>query len=91
MAAIEAAPPDVRALIRGTQDMGAIGAIIRETRLAQGWTQERLAQETGLVRPMISRYENGRALPDWATFLLIAAALGLAIALIRSGARVPTP
>ncbi|MGE0065784.1 MAG: helix-turn-helix domain-containing protein [Solirubrobacterales bacterium] len=35
------------------------GENVRAARLAKGWTQERLAQETGLATVQISRIERG--------------------------------
>lgn len=36
-----------------------IGRNVRAARLARGWTQERLAEETGLASVQISRIEHG--------------------------------
>ena len=35
------------------------GENVRAARLAKGWTQERLAQETGLATVQVSRIERG--------------------------------
>jgi transcriptional regulator with XRE-family HTH domain len=36
------------------------GANVRKARLARGWTQEDLAEETGLASVQISRIERGK-------------------------------
>lgn len=40
--------------------MARFGQNVRAARLARGWTQERLAHETGLTPVQISRIERGR-------------------------------
>ena len=52
---------------------------IRELREKAGWTQEDLAQKTGLPQSHISRLENGKHSPAHATLEKIAAALGVGV------------
>ena len=52
------------------------GSIIKETRLAQGLTQEKLAE--GICsRHTVVKIENGSRRPDWSTFRALARRLGL--------------
>ena len=66
-----------------------IGSAIRAARQAKGWSQVRLAREVGVSQGAISNWESGYRLPEWARLLVIAAALGLALALVRRGGAVP--
>lgn len=52
------------------------GENVRAARLAKGWTQERLAQETGLATVQVSRIERGVREVRLTTLLRLLKALG---------------
>lgn len=58
-----------------------IGQRIRGARDDAGWTQQDLAQRTGIRRPNIARLERGAGLPNLSTLIKIAA--GLEIPLVE--------
>ena len=45
-------------------DQQKIGAFLKELRRERGLTQEDLAEEVGVARRTVSRWETGRSLPD---------------------------
>jgi transcriptional regulator with XRE-family HTH domain len=52
--------------------------VIRDARNAQGWSQDKLAEESGTSRPTVQRYENGKtADPEPAPLRAIFRSLGL--------------
>ncbi len=53
------------------------GQNVRAARLARGWTQERLAQESGLATVQISRIERGKREVRITTLVRLVAALGV--------------
>lgn len=53
-----------------------VGSQIAAARLALGWTQERLAEETGLGVVSLSRYENGHQEPKVGALFRISQATG---------------
>jgi transcriptional regulator with XRE-family HTH domain len=55
----------------------ALGKSIRKIRLERGWSQQMLADHSGLTRESISAIENGRFDPVFTTLLRIAAALDM--------------
>jgi DNA-binding XRE family transcriptional regulator len=67
-------PIDPIALAKG------IGARIRATRERRGWTQQDLADRTGIRRPNIARLERGASLPNLATLNKIASGLEATLA-----------
>lgn len=52
---------------------------IREIREEKGITQCKLAQDAGIAREMVNRYERGRSIPDTITLIKIAKALDTSI------------
>ena len=52
-----------------------IGARIRDSREAKGWTQRQLAHRIDVAEAQISRWENGRALPQPQSLEAVARAL----------------
>ena len=56
-----------------------LGGRIREAREAAGWTQQDLAERTGIRRPNIARLERGSGLPNLATLLKVADGLEVAL------------
>lgn len=61
---------------RGTWS-GAVAATIRAERAARGWTQDQLAEKSGVSRPTIARFELGERVPDVMQLYRLAAAFGL--------------
>lgn len=51
--------------------------LIRELRLARGWTQRQLAQQAGCTDKHISRLENGLQRPSYEMLHAVARALGI--------------
>jgi len=58
----------------------AVGQRIRAARLAKGWTQQDLADHSGIARANIARMEAGRHAPRVETIKVVAQALSLAMA-----------
>lgn len=54
-----------------------IGTRLRDLRMTRAWTQERLAERTGLARETISSVENGTHSPLLDHLILITDALGV--------------
>ncbi|MDP9314425.1 MAG: helix-turn-helix domain-containing protein [Chloroflexota bacterium] len=59
-----------------------IGAALRNARLAQGITQDELAQAPGVDRVTISRYEGGKRAIALPTLMDVSAYLGVPLALL---------
>lgn len=57
--------------------MGHIGERIRLARDRKVWTQDDLAQATGMPKASLSRIENGHTQPRQSSIQKIAAALGV--------------
>lgn len=62
-----------------------IGRRITEIRNSLGWTQEQLAERTGLAQSNIARIEAGRYSSRLDTLALIAEAFGCKVDFIRDG------
>ena len=58
----------------------AVGQRIRAARLAKGWTQQDLADHSGIARANIARMEAGKHAPRVETIKVVAQALSLAMA-----------
>ena len=56
-----------------------IGAFISEMRKEQGMTQEQLAERLGVSQKSISRWENGKTMPDLSLYEPLCEALGVQI------------
>ena len=67
----------VRVLPRGCL-VESFGAVLRELRLAVGWTQEQLARSSGVSAHTIITLENGKRRPRLSTVTALADALDLA-------------
>jgi transcriptional regulator with XRE-family HTH domain len=68
-----------------------IGIRIRKLRHQHDWTQEELAEQIGIDKRNISRYESGRAEPRKSTLRKLAEVLGTSYeSLIGSGERQDT-
>lgn len=59
-------------LVRG------FGIAVRQSREAQGWSQERLAEHSNLNRSYVGEIERGSVIASLATVEKLAAALGMA-------------
>lgn len=59
---------------------GLIREIVRE-RIAKGWTQYRLAKESGISREAIAKIERGNRTPNLTTFIVLMGAMGIEIEL----------
>jgi transcriptional regulator with XRE-family HTH domain len=57
----------------------AIGARVKQERLARGWTLDRLAEAAGVSRRMVINVEQGAANPSVGTLLRISDALGVGL------------
>lgn len=68
----------------------ALGAAIRELRLARETTQQDAAQAAGITVAHMSKIERGRTNPTWGTVAAIAEALGATIVEVAERAEAPT-
>lgn len=69
-----------------------IGQRLREIRRAKNLSQDDIAKATGLVRPYISRVENGHIVPNIDTLQKCAAALGMQLyQVLYEGEEPPKP
>lgn len=62
--------------------LAEIVTVIRENRKQLGWTQEELAEKSGLKQSAIARLEGAAAIPSSTTMFKVAIALGLKIKLV---------
>jgi transcriptional regulator with XRE-family HTH domain len=74
--------PSRRAMSRSYGGCGmSLGELVRELRQRRGWTQEQLAEATGMDQTSISQIETGRTLrPSYERMLGLAAALAIPVA-----------
>lgn len=63
------------------------GANVRAQRLARGWTQEELAEKTGLAPVQVSRIERGRREVRLTTLLRLLRALDVPPGKLLDGVR----
>lgn len=54
-----------------------LGAVLRRRRVQLGWSQVRLARDSGVSRTVVNEVENGRRSPSLATYERLRVALGL--------------
>ncbi len=66
-------------MIFGVILVGNPGALLRETRVAAGLSQQELARRAGTSRPTLSAYEHGRKSPSAETFARLLAAAGFTL------------
>ncbi len=59
--------------------MGKTGERVRELRKARRWSQQRLGDEAGVSAQTIWHMETGRHVPETATLLKVAGALGVTL------------
>ena len=62
-----------------------IGKFIAEKRKENGMTQELFAEKLGVTNRSISRWENGKTMPDYSLFPIICETLGVEISEILEG------
>lgn len=62
-----------------------IGKFIAEKRKENGMTQEQFAEKLGVTNRSISRWENGKTMPDYSMFPIICETLGVEISEILEG------
>lgn len=61
-------------------DRLALGAAVRAARKQRGWSQERLAQESGVDRQTVNRVETAAYAPGFHNLVAIADGLGVSLA-----------
>ena len=66
-------------------DQIKIGKFIAERRKKKGLTQMQLAQELGITDRAVSKWENGKALPDASLMLQLCQILGISVTELLSG------
>jgi transcriptional regulator with XRE-family HTH domain len=65
------------ALVRAARRPTLAGAILRDARRRAGLTQAELSERAGVVRPLISQYENGRKDPSVTMLARLVEACGM--------------
>ena len=60
-------------------DLQQCGALIRRRRTERGLSQQQLASELHVTREAVSKWENGRGLPDVSLLQPLARALGVSV------------
>ncbi|MDQ8022081.1 MAG: helix-turn-helix transcriptional regulator [Moraxellaceae bacterium] len=60
------------------------GRVVRQSREAQGWSQEQLAERADLNRSYIGEIERGDAMPSLATLAKLATALGVTLSALMA-------
>jgi len=63
----------------------AIGSYIARKRKEQNLTQEQLAQQLGVSNKTISKWENGKCMPDYSVIQALCEALGVTIPELMDG------
>lgn len=66
-------------------DQKKIGELITELRKSKQMTQEQLAERLGVSNRSVSRWENGRSMPDLSAFPVLAEELGISVSELLSG------
>lgn len=59
--------------------------IVKEGRVRKGWTQYKLAKESGVSREMIAKFELGKHSPTLATLLKLLSALSFKLTITKKG------
>jgi transcriptional regulator with XRE-family HTH domain len=65
--------------VKGEAYLRRAAEVVRQARLARGWSQEQLAFEAGASQGQICRLEAGTASPTFTTVARVLAALGVSI------------
>lgn len=66
-------------------DQSAIGSYIAQKRRAQNRTQEQLAEQLGVSNKTVSKWENGKCMPDYGIIQKLCEALGVTLAELMDG------
>lgn len=66
-----------------------IGKFILELRTSKGWTQEDLASMIPITRQAVSRWEQGKSIPDSSTLVILSEIFDVSINELLSGRRIP--
>ena len=66
-----------------------IGKFILELRTNKGWTQEELANMIPITRQAVSRWEQGKSIPDSSTLVILSEIFDVSINELLSGRRIP--
>lgn len=69
-------------------DQKKIGEFIARCRKEKGMTQAQLARAAGVSDRAVSKWENGRSLPDSANMLPVCEALGITVIELLNGERI---
>ena len=59
--------------------------VVQEARKRKGWTQYKLAKESGVSREMIAKFELGKHSPTLSTLLKLLSALSLKLTVTKEG------
>lgn len=70
-------------------DIRKIGSFIAERRKERGLTQTKLAEQLGVTNKAVSKWENGRCLPDASLFQPLSDLLGVSLNELLSGEMIP--
>ena len=62
-----------------------IGSYIAQKRRAQNLTQEQLAEQLGVSNKTISKWENGKCMPDYSIIQTLCDALGVTLPELMDG------
>ena len=68
-------------------DQQKIGSFLRELRMEKKWTQEYLAEILGVTNRSVSRWENGRNMPDFDLIMELARHYDVSVEEILDGRR----
>ena len=66
-----------------------IGKFILQLRTDKGWTQEELANMIPITRQAVSRWEQGKSIPDSSTLVILSEIFDVSINELLSGKRIP--
>ena len=66
-----------------------IGIFISKMRKEKGWTQNQLAQKLGVTNKAVSKWENGRSLPDLSLFPSLCGLLDVTLNELFAGEKIP--
>lgn len=69
-------------------DQGKIGSFIKDIRKEKGLTQEQLAEKLGVSQKSVSRWENGKTMPDYSLLPSICEALEINVAELLGAERI---
>ena len=75
--------PEAVAEMRYFHERFRLARRFAEARRRRGWTQQKLADKTGIAQSEISNIESGEANPTYKTMYEVAAALGARIDLVE--------